>query len=129
MLRTLLIDDNPVFLDSLSNLLTLFPEVCVVGLAENGAQGLRLAAELAPNLVIVDLMMPGMGGLVVAETLLRRPAKTRVVIVSLQDGEEYRRHAEAIGIERFVCKKDLFIELPSILDGTPFLPASEGGNA
>jgi DNA-binding NarL/FixJ family response regulator len=115
MLRTLIIDDNPVFLDSLSNLLTLYSGVNVVGVADSGEQGLRLARELMPELVIVDLMMPGMNGLVVAETLLQSQAKPRVVIVSLNDGIEYRMLAEASGIERFVCKKDLFVELPSII--------------
>ena len=124
MLRTLIIDDNPVFLDSLSNLLTLFPGVCVVGVADSGKQGLRLAAELMPDLVLVDLNMPGMGGLAVAEGLHRLDAKIRVIIVSLHDGDEYRKHARAIGIERFVCKNDLFIELPSIISSTPLLPTS-----
>lgn len=126
MLRTLLIDDNPVFLDSLSNLLTLMPGVSVVGVAHSGQQGLDLAAALTPDLVIVDLIMPGLGGLAVAEALSRRQQNIRVVIVSLHDGNEYRVHAAALGVERFVCKKDLFAELPAIIGSCPPQPVVEG---
>lgn len=119
MLRTLLIDDNPLFLDSLCWLLGNFSGVSVVGMARSGALGLYKARALSPDLVFVDLNMPGMDGMAVAEKMLARHPRTRIVIVSWHDDREYRARAAAIGVERFVCKNDLFAELPGILEMPP----------
>lgn len=119
MLRILIIDDNPLFLDSLSNLLSLFPDVKVVGVASSGAQGMFSAAELNPDLVFVDLNLPDISGLMVAEILRQMQPKTRVLIISLQDGKEYHARAKALGLERFVCKTQLFAELQSIIGSPP----------
>lgn len=126
MLRTLIIDDNPLFLDSLSELLGRFPGVGVAGVARTGEAGLRAALELAPDLVFVDLSMPGMGGMEVAAQLRRQQPQTRVVIVSWHDDAEYRARAATIGVERFVGKSDLFAELLTILKITPASPKATG---
>jgi two-component system NarL family response regulator len=119
MLRTLIIDDNPLFLDSLTELLGNFPGVSVVGTARTGAVGLRKTAELSPDLVFLDLNMPGLGGMQVAEQLSELYPQLRVVIVSWHDDTEYRARAAAIGVERFVCKSDLFAELLTIINAPP----------
>lgn len=124
MLRTLIIDDNPHFLESFSGLLGGYPGVSVVGVASNGVQGLRAAAELAPDLVFVDLKMPGTGGFEVAAQLRRQRPQTRVVIISLHDDAEYRARAVAAGAERFVCKQKMFDELSSIVGGAAASPGS-----
>lgn len=124
MLRTLIIDDNLLFLDTLSELLGRFEGVCVVGVASNGQEGLRAAAELVPDLVFVDMKMPVVGGFEVTARLRWQQPLTRVVIVSLHDDPEYRARALEIGAERFVSKNDLFKELPNIIGVAPSSPGA-----
>lgn len=127
MLRALIIDDNPLFQEAIGELLGRFSGVEVAGMASDGASGLQACAELAPDMVFVDLNMPGMNGLEVARQLQQQAAATRVIIVSLHDGVEYRRRAAAVGAERFICKYDLFAELLAVLGSPPpaLSPAGE----
>lgn len=119
MLRALIIDDNPLFQEAIGELLCRFSGVEVAGTANDGASGLQACAELAPDLVFVDLNMPGMNGLEVTRELRQQNRPTRVIIVSLHDGAEYRSRAAAAGAERFICKYDLFAELLAILGNPP----------
>ena len=127
MLRTLIIDDNLLFLDTLSELLGRFEGVRVVGVASNGQEGLRAASELVPDLVFVDLKMPGVGGFQVAARLRWQQPLTRVVVVSLHDDAEYRARAMEVGAERFVSKNDLFSELPHIIGAAALSPGASSG--
>jgi YesN/AraC family two-component response regulator len=62
VMKTLIVDDEPIARRILREGLETFPEVAVVGEAENGKQALRQIAELQPDLVFLDLHMPVMGG-------------------------------------------------------------------
>lgn len=115
MLRALTIDDNPLFLAVLNDLLVSFPGVSVVASASNGADGLVAAAELSPDIVFVDIKMPGLSGLEVAEFLRQQHPAMRVIVISLMDDEECQERVSAVGAERFVCKKDIFNKLPAIV--------------
>ncbi len=126
MLRVLVVDDSPLFLESFCALLERYPGVAVVATAPNGDDGLRAAAALGPDLVFVDLSMPGLGGLRMAAQLRGQHPEMRVVMVSLHDDEEYRAQAAVVGVERFVGKFDLFKDLPSILADPPALPEAHG---
>ena len=63
MLRAILIDDSPTFLVAFGELLRTFPGVQVVATLNDGKEGLRAAAELAPDIVFVDMVMPGTNGM------------------------------------------------------------------
>src|SRR3982750_3179779 len=68
-IRILLIDDFPLIREGFAAALETDPALTVVGQADNGEDGLRLAAELQPDVVILDLHMPMMGGMTVLERL------------------------------------------------------------
>ena len=116
MPRVLTIDDNPLFLTVMNDLLARFPNVHMVGSAINGIEGLAAARALEPDMVIVDMKMPGLSGLEVAEQLHRERPDVRVVLISFMDGEACQASAAAAGAESFICKKDLFSRLPAILN-------------
>lgn len=112
--RVLLVDDSVEFLDSASDFLTRDGRVLVVGRARDGRDGVRLAEELAPDLVLMDLAMPVMNGLAATRTIKARPTSPCIVIVTLHDHPEYRRRADEARADGYICKSD-FIEAVSAL--------------
>ena len=108
--RLLLVDDMPQVRRDLRLLLELTGLIDVVGEAEEGAQAVRLASELSPDAVLMDLEMPaGMDGYE-ATHLIKNQAKreqaheVRVIVLSVHAGLEERRRAEAAGADVFVMK-------------------------
>ena len=103
-IRVLLVDDSRAFLDSAADLLARSLHVQVVGRASNGAEGVRLARELSPDLVLMDMAMPGMSGLLATRYIKLQPRPPRVVIVSFHDQSAYRLNAAQAGADGFIAK-------------------------
>lgn len=78
----LIVDDHPVVRNGLRMLLDVQPDVEVLGLAEEGAQALALAAETPPDVVLMDVNMPGMGGIEATQKLRELSPHTQVVILT-----------------------------------------------
>ena len=87
VMKTLIVDDEPIARRVLREELETFPEVAVVGEAENGKQALRQIAELQPDLVFLDLHMPIMGGFEVVQKLGGGPLPVIVIVTA------YDQHA------------------------------------
>jgi two-component system LytT family response regulator/two-component system response regulator LytT len=83
--RALVADDERLARDELCFLLAALPEVEVVGQAANGVQALKLARELAPDLIFLDIQMPGLDGFQVVRELMSDPAVPQVVFVTAYD--------------------------------------------
>lgn len=105
--RTLMVDDHSVFLDELAHLLEEAHETNVVGRAESGEDALEQVARLHPELVLMDLTMPGMGGLEATRRLRSGAGAPRVIMLSLHEDPIYRRAALAVGANGFVSKSKL----------------------
>jgi DNA-binding NarL/FixJ family response regulator len=110
-MRTLLIDDYPPFLAALSKFLELQSTVEIVGRARSGDEGLRLAAELKPELVLVDFSMYGTDGLDVIRKLKAGPHPPRVVVLSIHTEPEYRNKARQAGADAYVAKSEIHAKL------------------
>ncbi len=105
-IRVLLVDDSLQFLDSAADFLACDGRVLVVGRARDGQEGVRLAEELAPDLVLMDLSMSVMDGLAATRLIKARPAPPRVVIVTLRDSPEDRQGAHSARADGFICKSE-----------------------
>ena len=115
MIRIVLVDDNVLFLNTLSEQLSRKPGIQVVGSASSGNSGLQLIAELKPDVVIVDLAMPDMTGLEVAQRLKTQIHPPHVVVVSLYDEPEYRESAQHVGVDAYVVKDAVDTDLMPVL--------------
>jgi DNA-binding NarL/FixJ family response regulator len=102
----LVVDDSPDFLMALSDLLSGAPSVTVVGEASTGEEALLRAPALRPDLVVMDLSMPGMNGIETAHRLKTSAHPPKVLLVTLHDGSEYRVRAAAAGVDGFLQKSD-----------------------
>jgi DNA-binding NarL/FixJ family response regulator len=114
-MRTLLIDDYPPFLTALSTFLKLQSTVEIVGQARNGDDGLKLAAELKPDLVLLDFSMYGTDGLEVTRKLKAGPRPPRVIMLSLHTEPEYRSKALQAGADGYVAKSEIHAKLLPLL--------------
>lgn len=84
-LSTLIVDDEPLAIDRMTAICSQLPMVTVAGTASDGAQALARIAELAPDLVLLDLTMPEVDGLAVARTLAGHAAPPAVIFVTAHD--------------------------------------------
>lgn len=95
----LLIDDHPMLRTGVRQLISMAPDICVIGEAGNGLEGVQLAESLDPDLILLDLNMPGMNGLATLDKLREKPLSGRVVVFSVSNHEEdvvsaFRRGAD-----------------------------------
>lgn len=103
-LTLLLADDHEIVRLGLRALLTNEPDFRLVGEASDGLEVLRLADQLKPNVLILDLMMPRMNGLEVARQLTARPRAPRIVILSMHADKAYAWEALRAGASAYVVK-------------------------
>ena len=111
--RTLMVDDHAAFLDELTRFLEENRETDVVGRASSGEEALEQTKALRPDLVLMDLAMPGMGGLQATRRLKTEAEEPRVIILSLHEHPLYRLAALDVGADGFIPKSEL---------GTALLP-------
>ncbi len=104
--RILLVDDSALFLDSADLFLSAIPSIVVVGRAMSGEDALRCVSALRPDVVLMDLDMPGMSGLEATRQIKALPQPPRVVIVTVHNHAAYRTAAQAAGADGFLSKSE-----------------------
>ena len=114
-MRVVIVDDHPPFLAAVAATLAMVPSVQVVGRAAGGREALALAAQLQPDLVLVDFSMPDMTGAAVAKSLKAGAAAPKVVVMSFHNEPEYRDLALQAGADAFLPKTELHKELVPLL--------------
>lgn len=110
-LSVLLADDHPVVLAGMKALVVADAGLLLVGEASDGPAALHQALALAPDVVVLDLSMPGLSGLDVARRLLEARPQSRVVILSVHEDPAYLRRALEIGVAGYVLKRSATAEL------------------
>ena len=103
-IRILLVDDQPAVRQGLQIRLVLEPDVEVVGEAGDGAGAISLAQSLRPDVILMDVRMPGMDGISAVRTLRAVAPESAVVILSLYDDAKTRARAQEAGAAAFVAK-------------------------
>ena len=110
-IRALLADDHTLVRAGIRGLLRGLPGVEVVGEAEDGPEALRLAESLRPDVVLLDIGMPGLNGLEVAGRLAALDPSIRVLILSMHTSEEYVLRALRAGCAGYLLKRSAVSEL------------------
>ena len=103
-LKVLLVDDNQGFIALSLHVLSSMNAVEVIGWGYDGFDGVRLAAELNPDVVIMDLVMPGMGGLQATRIMKTQYKPPLIAIASYYDDVPHREHAATAGADGFIGK-------------------------
>ena len=103
-IRLLIADDHPVVRDGLSGMFAADPDFSVVGEASDGSQALRLADAVRPDVILMDLRMPGMDGLTATAELSRRGNPARVLVLTTYDTDSYVLPAIEAGATGYLLK-------------------------
>ena len=111
----LIVDDNPRLRELIRRISTQEPDLRVVGEAEDGAEAIRLAHQLRPDIVLMDLVMPGINGLEAMRRIKVKHPEIKVIIMTVHTEDAYRRAAEAGGTDAFLLKKTLMTALISTI--------------
>jgi len=124
--RTLIVDDDGSFRRRVKGLLASERDIEVIGEAADGQEAIVKARELEPDLVLMDVRMPGMNGVNATRQLKNEMPELKVLILTIFDLQEYREAAMASGASGYVIKKSLIEELmPAIRDVLGASPQDE----
>jgi DNA-binding NarL/FixJ family response regulator len=123
----LLVDDHPIIRQGLRHLLEGEPEFRVVGEAGDGVEALLLVERLKPNVLVVDMMMPGLNGLEVLRQIKKISPATRSIVLSMQSADAYVVEALKNGAAGYVLKEtgpsELVNAVREVTQGNQFLSA------
>ncbi|PGH40851.1 DNA-binding response regulator [Micromonospora sp. WMMA1996] len=108
-IRVLLVDDQPLVRAGLRVLMADAPDLVVVGEAGTGAEAVRSARELAPDVVLMDLRMPGTDGIAATRDIVASGGATRVLVLTTFDDDEHVHAALRAGASGFLVK-DMALE-------------------
>jgi len=115
--RVLIADDSHLFGDAVELILEADERIEVVGRALDGAQAVTLARELDPDVVLLDISMPGVGGIEAIEAMLRDDQSRRVLVLTGSADPVDRERAREAGAVGYLTKEQIADELvPSVLD-------------
>ncbi len=103
-IRVLLVDDHTVTRAGARRILEDAPDIEVVGEASDGVEALSKADSLHPDIVALDIDMPGMDGIKACQMLLRHGASTRVLALTGHDKEAYVREMTRLGVQGYLLK-------------------------
>ncbi len=111
----LLADDHALVRAGIRALVEKLPDAKVIAEAKDGREALRLVGELQPDLVLMDIAMPGLNGLEATARISREFPNVRVIILSMYGNEEYVREAISAGAAGYLVKRGATAELESAI--------------
>lgn len=114
--RILIVDDHPMVVEGLESILESYDDIEVVGALCDGQAAVEQAEALAPDVILMDLNMPRLGGLSATEMLLERAPDARILILSMHDSPEYISSALSHGAMGYVLKDVPTEEIKQAID-------------
>jgi DNA-binding NarL/FixJ family response regulator len=114
-IRVLIADDHAIVRDGVRALLTLSDDMTVVGEAANGREAIDLARRLRPDVILMDIAMPGLGGLEATIEIRRENPEAKILVLTQYEDREYIRRFLKAGVSGYVLKKAAGSELTSAI--------------
>lgn len=123
--RLVLVEDHELFRAGLRELLAKDPQLDIVGEAGDGREAIRVIGDVLPDLVVMDISMPGTNGIEAIVAIKRRFPAIRILVLTLHKADEYVHESLRAGADGYMVKQTTFDELRgairSVLNGKPYL--------
>ena len=123
--RILVVEDFAPFQRVIQSTLEENPELQIVGVASDGAEGVRQAEKVQPDLVLLDIGLPKLNGIEVAKRILKSTPQCKILFVTQESSGVLVREAFRAGAHGYVLKGRIFVELLSavkvVLEGNQFV--------
>jgi DNA-binding NarL/FixJ family response regulator len=127
-IKIIIVDDHILFCHGLKSLLETRPGYMVVGMASHGREAIKVQGERKADIILMDISMPGMGGLEAAREILKQYPKTKIIMLTMYDDEQFFVEAFNIGVSGYVMKKidafGLFGAIEAALKGEKYVSPS-----
>jgi len=114
-IRVLIADDHAIVREGVRALLTLSDDIEVAGEAANGQEAVELARRLRPDVILMDIAMPGLGGLEATLAIRRENPDARILVLTQYEDREYIRRFLKAGVSGYVLKKAAGSELTAAI--------------
>jgi DNA-binding NarL/FixJ family response regulator len=114
-IRVVIADDHAILREGVRALLAAQPDIEVIGEAADGKQAVEKVAALDPDVVLMDIAMPGLGGIEASLEIKKAGGRTRILVLSQYEDREYVRRLLASGVSGYVLKKSAGAELANAI--------------
>lgn len=114
--KVVIVDDHPMVAEGIQSILESYDDILVLATLTNGREAIDQLQALAPDVILMDLNMPDIGGLTATEIVLERRPVTRVVILSMHDNAEYISSALSHGAMGYLLKDVPTDEIKQAID-------------
>ena len=114
-IKLLVVDDHAIMRDGIRALLSLHDDLEIVGEASEGNEAIEKAQKLMPDIIIMDIAMPGMDGLEATRRIKKKNPRAKILILTQHDNREYIISAVKAGVTGYVSKRALGVELVSAI--------------
>ena len=124
-IRVVIADDHPMIRYGLMGVLRMHPQFIVVGEASSGDEAVRKALQEKPDVIILDINMPGMDGITAATQIKTQLPEIKILMMTVYTDEEYLKSSLAAGVSGYIIKKaadtELITALQTILEGESYI--------
>lgn len=131
-IRVVIVDDHPMVAQGIQSVLESYSELEIVGTLNNGRAVVEQLEALNPDVILMDLNMPEMGGLTATELVLERRPGTRVLILSMHDSQEYIASALSHGAMGYILKDvptdEIKLAIDAVMSGKRYLCTGAAGS-
>ncbi|PSL20489.1 response regulator transcription factor [Shimia abyssi] len=114
--KVAIVDDHPMVAEGIQSVLESFDDIEVVGTLTNGREAIDRLPDLKPDVILMDLNMPDIGGLTATEMLLERDPDLRILVLSMHDSPEYISTALSHGAMGYILKDVQTDEIKTAID-------------
>ena len=111
----LIIEDNYTLRDLLQSWLNELMPDCDIYKTSTGEEGLEKTKILKPDIVVVDIKLPGINGIEVTKIIKENMADTEIIVLTICEGVNYQNDAYAAGANTFINKKEMHLRLPLVI--------------